>query len=315
MNRIEYEKAVINFNNSYEFENGIDTSKIDKKTYFSAKDNPKYCRFCDKLYPEISFKTDAHLIPKFLGSKYLLSHFECDNCNAKFKKYENDFANFIGVIRSISGIKGKSKNPKYLSKDLTIFQEDDKTIRFVSPDLVSSIKEGENQFLLKTVKSQYRPIYVFKALLKIALCLIDKKEVDNFKSTFRFLQDENKDVYNKIKSSLKICRIFVPGPPVPETPIVHLWRRKDIRIEIPEKIMVIHVKNLKYQIPIPLNASDKHLDRKSVEVPIFPISLPEGFIDKYGKPQFEIIDLSSKDIIKNREEHIGLNIKDVKRHY
>lgn len=307
-------KTYKRFLDSFELEKAIDTNTFERKTYLDSKSNPQYCRFCNRYFPEVSFKTDSHLIPQFLGSKYLLSHFECDNCNSHFKSYENDFANFIGVIRSIAGITGKSRNPKLSTDKLKIFQEEDKTIRFVSADIVKAIENGDKQIMIPAVKNKFTPINVYRAILKIALGLIEESEVNNFRSAFEFLLSDDDIYYNKVKNSMTIMRIFVPGPSVLESPHVHLWKRKSLEIEMPEKLAVIHVKNLKYIIPIPLNKNDNHLKGKSLEVPMCPIILPDTYVKKYGNFQFEAIDLSGKEVIKGKDDTIGLNISNLKKY-
>jgi HNH endonuclease len=308
------QKTYNRFANSYDLEKQIDTSKYSKKTYYDLKSNPQYCRFCEKIYPEVSFKTESHLIPKFLGSKYLLSHFECDDCNSKFKLYENDLANFIGAIRSIVGIKGKSKNPKYVKKDLMIFQEEDQTIQFVSPEIFESIQNGEKDIMIKTTKDKFTPSNAYKALLKIALCLVEEEDISNFRNAFKFLTSDDEELNEKMKNSMNVIRIFVPGPSIPQNPIVHLFKRKDNTIELPERIMVIHIRNLKYQIPLPFNSNDNYLIGKTLDVPMYPIILKQEYAEKFGNFQFEAIDLSSKNIVINKNEGIGLKIKDLKRY-
>ncbi len=302
------------FVNSYELEIGINTSIYQKKSYFGIKSEPQCCRFCGKTYPETTFKTDSHLIPKFLGSKFLLSYFECDECNSQFKLFENDYANFIGAIRSITGIKGSSKNPKYSKGELTIYQDEENRVIFASPKLVEELEKGKDQILLPTSRNKFTPINVYKCLLKIGLCMIDSSEVSNFKSAFNFLKNDEEEVYNNVKNSMNIIRIFVPGPQIPEYPIVHLFKRKSLKIELPEKVVVIHIKNLKYQFALPLNQNDNHLAGKSMDVPMCPIILKNDFIDKFGDFQFEQIDLSSKNPVINKEEGIGLRIRNLKKH-
>jgi hypothetical protein len=42
------------------------------------------CRFCGKHHDASIFQKDAHIIPHFMGNKYLVSNFECDDCNSSF---------------------------------------------------------------------------------------------------------------------------------------------------------------------------------------------------------------------------------------
>ncbi|MGJ1488571.1 HNH endonuclease [Sphingobacterium spiritivorum] len=81
-----------------------------RKHYLGKQSTPKRCRFSNKTSDQFSFKMEAHIILQFMGNKNLLSNFECDDCNQKFSKYEDSFANFIGASRTIAQIPGQAKN-------------------------------------------------------------------------------------------------------------------------------------------------------------------------------------------------------------
>jgi hypothetical protein len=80
----------------------INISKHEKKSAH-GKDNG-YCRFCMRIFPEVTFKNEAHIIPKSLGNKYLLSKHECDECNALFAKYDDNLAKHLAMYRAFLGI-------------------------------------------------------------------------------------------------------------------------------------------------------------------------------------------------------------------
>ena len=306
-------KTFDRFDSSYEREKIINTAKYDRKTYIGVKEHPQLCRFCNKESPNVNFKTDAHLIPRFLGSKYLLSYFECDECNSQFKLFENDLANFIGPIRSIVGITGKSKNPKYSKKELIIRQGEDDVVKVISPEIVEDIKKGDRQISIPAIKDNYVPSNAYKALLKIALCLIKDNETPNFEEAFRFLKYGNNQIHQRIKNSMNIIRVFVPGPPIANTPVVSLFKRKNIEIKLPEKILVMHVKNLTYQVALPLNKNDYHLADITMDIPMYPIIRSKRAIEEYGDLQFKAINLSSDITVKSEDSSIGIKISHMKK--
>ncbi|MFT6333913.1 MAG: histidinol phosphatase-like PHP family hydrolase [Halioglobus sp.] len=69
----------------------INISKASRKTTHGQK--ARFCRFCKKSHPKVSFNDDAHNIPKSLGNRFLLSNHECDNCNKLFGKYDKTWQN------------------------------------------------------------------------------------------------------------------------------------------------------------------------------------------------------------------------------
>lgn len=300
--------AYTKFINAYSLEVQIDTSKIDRKTYYGNAGSPKRCRFCNKEYK----KSSSHLIPKFLGSKYLLSNYECDACNAFFKTYDSDLASFIGPIRSISGIKGSSKNPEYKKGDLALINDEDNNIRIVSKEFVDKIEQGETNIQINVIKDKFVPSQVYKALLKIGLSIVNENDVIHFPKAFKFLFEEDVDFRN-LTNSMIIFKIFVPGPPIPESPIIHLFRRKSQTIKVPEKILIIHIKNIKFQICLPFNKLDSHLAGKMLDVPMCPVVLDDKFVQDFGNLQFEQIDLSSNMPVIGKSEGIGLRLKNIRK--
>jgi hypothetical protein len=301
------------FNESYDLDLEVDSTKITRKSYFSQKEIPQICRFCNLSFPDTTFNTDSHLIPKFLGSKYLLSNYECDNCNSVFKLYENDFANFIGITRSINGISGKSKNPTYKKDGIKIFQESSGRLIIDSKDFVDKLKKGHDEILIEATRNKFTPINVFKALLKIAVSTIKAEEVENFRKTIEFVRFGEDNLYQKLKNSASIFQIFIPGPPIPEFPIIHMFKRKGDQYHVPERIMILQVRNFKYQVALPFNKNEKKLDVKTVDFPMVPVNLSEEYEAKHGKLQFENINLFDSTPIVNKKDGVGLKIRDLRK--
>lgn len=46
------------------------------------------CLWCGRNEPQVSFETDAHIVPQSIGGK-VLSNNECDECNAYFGSHDN----------------------------------------------------------------------------------------------------------------------------------------------------------------------------------------------------------------------------------
>lgn len=56
------------------------------KDFYKKNPTGKKCRFCNKSYPDVSFKNIPHIIHELFGRNNIASNFECDNCNQKISK-------------------------------------------------------------------------------------------------------------------------------------------------------------------------------------------------------------------------------------
>ncbi len=103
-------KRYTSFFDVYRHQRTIETH-LNERTYLGA--DLKVCRFCGKAFPNVKFRTDAHVIPQSIGNRYLLSHFECDTCNHFLgDKYENSFTNFFSHLRPFARIENKNRRKK-----------------------------------------------------------------------------------------------------------------------------------------------------------------------------------------------------------
>src|SRR5438046_2508594 len=90
----------------------VDMIRVGDTTFAKNKTRQqqgRHCIFCNKSYPEVTFKHAAHLLSRMIGNTDLFSTFECDECNSRFSLLETDVASFLGLGRSISGMKGERK--------------------------------------------------------------------------------------------------------------------------------------------------------------------------------------------------------------
>jgi len=98
------------FLDQYELQEIIGSAK---KLTILGNATQQRCRFC-KLMTPVTFNNVAHIIPDFMGNRYVSSNFECDACNSLFSRYESSLANFLGLSRTVSQIPGKAgKIPSY----------------------------------------------------------------------------------------------------------------------------------------------------------------------------------------------------------
>lgn len=302
------------FFNHYQIERILDCSTYSSKTYLGdPKDN---CRFCGIKREEGKFKTEAHLIPKLLGNQYLLSHFECDDCNALFQKYDDSLSKYLGLYRTASRTKGK-KWPKFKdsSSGIQAYVEEDGVVNFILPDLNKLEEAIQTKKLTIVAKNQsYIPLYVYKSVLKMAMSILPSEYVSNFTQTNLFLQG-SLNLFSIDKIDIFKCVVhFMPGPYTVDHPVLFLYKRKlDIKI-CPEFICHLLYKNLSFQLFIPFNVSDSHLfGGVPTTVNFNPMMVPIEAEEEFGPKQSIVVDFNSMERSKDNTISLTFKFTDLKK--
>jgi uncharacterized protein YlaI len=339
----DYEKFM-NFNSKYELEINIDGTM---PLSISIEDNePKKCRFCDKIEPEVLFNEITHIIPQLLNRAKPISTFECDDCNQYFSKFESDFGHYSLIDRVVQGHKKKQGSPKYKTKfgsRISILKDttglDNKMqekIKELYPDNNVTImqflmEDGENGMNITESKVEitfdvkpYRPINIFRTLLKIGLSLVREDEINQYSFAKKCLlskheiekKDENSaEEISMILYELSSNRNFF------QVPIVYLFRKRLQQSDnLPNKIMVLFFGGSVYQIAI---CSDKNIQDfyqlTTFNIPIyslyfnpFPKQTSENikFREFLENAKVSIEPLYKSDLVKDKVKTFTIN-KDV----
>jgi hypothetical protein len=279
------------------------------------------CRFCNQTEPAVSFKKDAHMIPDYLGNRHLLSDDECDSCNEKFgKTYEDHFAKYLGISRTINKVRGREGVPTFNSNSLKAKKE---SFFGIQDSIVISKLNDESDLLefnldtgiatIKSTKQKHIPLWAYKALLKMALSALDKDVIKYYGSAFRFLMTDSLDL-----QLAKICNCREYRMPLGfgyEEPFILFFKKRDSSSRLPTHIFVLFFKNVLYEIFLPLN----DLDSELYDGNIFSVSwCPPIFLNEEDSVNIPVrhydIDLSSpnetdsdKEIITFRTNEENLN--------
>lgn len=298
-------KKAQNFFSKYELVSMLGDSE---KKFILGDKTDRVCRFCGKTNKEVKFKKEAHVIPEFMGNHNLLSYFECDICNSKFSKYEDSFANFMGITRTISQIKGKkNKIPKYKDPrtglEMTISDKGMQMTTIEGTDVFELDKEN-NSFTLKTKRPGYIPIHIPKILIKMGLCMLLEDEKDDFDFTRKFVIDTEKEDKFKDFNLLRVFGYFIPGPPKFNKPFLQLYRKKEnsLNDNIPIYQLIFYYASYQFQMTLPFGKPDEHLQGKKVDLPIAPLLIDNSYLQKYGAERFLNLNLTSHEK-KSGEEH------------
>lgn len=263
--------------------------------YYLGNNKNKKCRFCGEIEPVVKFTMEAHAIPNFMGNKNLLSNFECDSCNSIFSKYEDSFARFLGVSRTLSQIKGKKGNvPKFkdskTSLQVVLTDEGINMSSFVDDD-VMEIDEKNKSFTLKTNKTTYTPIFIPKLFIKLGITMLPEEEIQNFSYTCKFLINNSKNENFKDFNLLTILSYYVPGPTIFNKPFLLLFKSKVDNL--PQYVFILQYYNYQFQMIIPFGSKDEGLQGENIELPIAPLLLDKNHTDEFGKEIFKSLNLTS----------------------
>ncbi len=254
------------------------------------------CRFCRKHYPETSFIGSTHIIPETLAKNNILSDFECDACNNKFSKYESNLAKYIEHIRTLLGTKGKRGVPNFVPPRGNL------EIRHVIDPLPAiSIKKtkdaddtftfNNNQLQLNGLTNEYVPLYVYKALLHVALSVLPNEECRDYQMAFDFLTS---DVKVSFTSFPLMMRIYQMDNCVFEGAEVWVFKRSTQDPNLPLHICSIRFLNCSYSFAIPFNVAeynDHNTELYSApEIPLFFIGeYPDGIVLREEVKQYNSV--------------------------
>lgn len=222
------------------------------------------CIFCKKKKPEVTFTKIAHLLPQLMGDKNLIHFHECDCCNERFGLFENSFANFIGVFRTIDKMKGQAGIPIYKSPDKNLrlaFRAEKDIFTFDGRD-GPVFNEKENKFVLTATKNTYTPLHVMKCLYKIGYSILFKEEIADYSPTLNILMSEELDYL--LPGAGHFARVYAFSFPTTfKTPTIFTYQKRDefTRENLPSKIIVIYFGRFMYQFILP-NKKDTFMYKK-----------------------------------------------------
>ncbi|MBX9951140.1 MAG: HNH endonuclease [Candidatus Obscuribacterales bacterium] len=161
---------------------------------FVPGQTPNLCRFCEKGYPDVTFKRRAHAVAEMFGNRTLLTKVECDDCNSYFgNTIEHDLANHTHAARTSSHTKGKrGAIPRDEGDGWSIEVIDGVTVITMDEESeIWSLSEDEKTATSVIPGKELTPIGALKALTKFALCLMDDKEFAYYKDVARWVRQSD----------------------------------------------------------------------------------------------------------------------------
>lgn len=289
----------------------------ERKIYKGNLENKK-CRFCGKNIKETTFKKKAHIIPEFMGNKYCFSNFECDDCNDYFGNLEDSLFNFAGVLNSLSTIKGKRGYAKFKeSKEgIELFATSKNEIvarTKKADDEYGIIRDLENQTItIDTNQPSYIPLDAYKALLKIALCMLPDEEMENYSETISWIMSKNttKDQFNPFFNIYRSVggekRFLDPWA------VLYKKRENESLKNSPHHTLLLFYGIIGYQIFLPYHKDDEHLENEdeiffTIEEHLIKEIVEDGKIIDYD---IEVHPMWSPEKERNRRDKFTFGFSD-----
>ncbi|NMG46428.1 hypothetical protein GPA22_22195 [Aromatoleum toluvorans] len=269
-------------------------SRGDK--HFISDGEVRLCRFCQKDEKGTTFGNESHAIPECLGNHQLILLDECDNCNTFFsEKLEDHLDKFTKPYRIAGQIVGKKGIPNYRTnnKKNRIEFNDIPTIKSQVGEEFFVVDNENNEITINLHQEPHIPLGVYKALLKIAISIIeDKNELSAFRQTILWLL--NPDLTLSVIKPALLLQAFVPGPRPTDGVFVSLFRRKAGISGVPYAVFVIAFGNVVFQLVVP-----SHIDNgvsMTCQLPFLPSPFEiAGW--PYGDLKFSSYDLSGTEKI------------------
>jgi len=289
------------FEDKYQMANFLMVGDTAFRKPKKGKQKGRLCIFCNKSYPETSFKNAAHLLPKMIGNTDLYSSFECDACNSKFSSFETDLASFLGLGRSISGMNDSGKTPGFPGIGLEA-----KSIIYKSKKLlVMNVENAERKSVegntkMKYKKPAYTPSNVYKLFLKCALSILPNDEVvKDFRLALMYLQGGG--LLNGAQVNIFKFPLTVKMP-------LHvcIYKKREATDKLPVYIASFYFNNFVITIPVLLHRDDLRSMNKPIQLPTAPPYFVYGNDIDRIVPSFSSHDLSSSSKLKCEPEEITM---------
>lgn len=286
---------------------------IQDATGASAKSVPadghQTCRYCGKSEPDVIFKTDCHALAEAIGNRRLLAEDECDTCNKFFGNgIENHFGKWSLPYRVMSCIRGKKGYPSMERKHLgwridssatglnIVMREDHQIGRIDEEQMLLELKEFP--------RDPFVPIAVFKTFVRMAIALIPRSELANFRTVIDWIREKDHTIkIDNVCPGILYSRIPQNAPP--DTVMAVLFRRHTNELNLPYMVFVLMFGNHVFQVFVPSPETLQNRDFTATYAPFL-------FGPDDANPVTpEIIDLGGTQTVKNEMVPISYGFESV----
>lgn len=273
----------------------------ERKIYLKdhLDDASRFCRYCGRGRPAVSFTSVAHAVPEFLGNRSVISLNECDECNHYLAlNYEDHLSKWSLFARAASNVAGKKK-PTFKNPDESLRIDAGASglkITISDPDSLGDLptQSGPYTFTISadTTSQPYIPIRAAMALIKIACSVCPTADFNECAPAIGWLMGR---VRVQIPG-LRVLYAFTPGPINDNASEVILLRRK-IDEPIPLLWCLVQFRHHRLQVFVPFCPADRAwmaVDRPvTVRFEHFPSRFGPDW--QYGAGKYEFMDWSGTE--------------------
>jgi len=203
------------------------------------------CAICEKSEPEVSFSSEAHLLPQLTGRRELISLEECDECNARMgREYEPHLASLLMDNRAINCMKSSSTGTVKLqpkgSKCYIGGQACGENLEIVlveGDDGIRLEEWGANTIKLVYTRPGYYPQKASKSIAKSVYLSIPKKDRNSYKQLREWIDNKS------IIAETTIVHMFIMGPALSITAFA-VWSVRDEESEYSPLVAMLALGNV-----------------------------------------------------------------------
>ena len=235
----------------------IFTPRTDKDTKIgNPQKDRRVCRFCGRSKNTgARFDKAAHAIPAALGNKYLKLADECDECNQYFgDNVEPTLVELLNIQRVFLGIEARGSLPSVQFRGGKMYNDNKNNLMVIVSEAISDDASGVLSAQLGSGKTII-PQNFYRALCKIALSVIPKKELPSLEKTIRWVRHGTLPELPELHLPT-IATAVVMLPPAPSAQIT-LYMRKGYNSTMPHVVCEFRLGCYIYVYALPFSVRDE----------------------------------------------------------
>jgi len=271
----EVQQVMTFYGQNYELIVDLEMPRQGAKRLIRPMGTPRICRFCKGAEPGTTFQSNAHTVPECVGNGTVLSPDECDDCNKRLSGAEDDFAKFTMPDRTFGKIPGKRGVPKIKSStDAIILQIKEKTgalhIQTDHAKKATKVNREERRLTVTVPLQSYRPLGVYKALLKMAISVLPDDDLSSFDEALCWLRSDGVTQNVALPRVGLGCYRTIEASRRNDPYVLLLLRRRQLTTMAPYATFILSFGHWTYQIFLPSPKRDAHLEGQRFDIWAFP---------------------------------------------
>ena len=218
-------------------------------------ENKRVCRFCGGRKPVVKFDKVAHAIQDALGNKLLFCYEECDVCNLKMARVEDNFRVLMDFRRSMYHIPRKetSKSANVEGKNFVIRPDVlGMPELYIMDEAIPVHTDRSKPFMMRLeLKTPMVNEDMYKALCKMVIDLLPTKELKHFKQTISWINPSESWMPDSLPS---ILTHYITSEEITYSqPVLDIFiNNKQNLVQSPYCTAVLYIYDMMYMFIIPM---------------------------------------------------------------